>query len=146
MLALGLLCAAPVQASEWRLLDTDGVYFEAEKHWHLYDPYWDRVRYEYNQDDEPIRKSGEYWTYGIAAGFDLVFMARNKFKWYWKNRVEGDSTNHQFRRVAWQYEFGWTFNKLDIFHSHKSEHLLETEYPGFYPLKDSFGFRLHFAK
>lgn len=115
-----------------RLLDTDSVYFESGKIWHLYDPYFDTL---------PL---GEYWTYGIAAGFDLTFVEYKDFRWYWNNRVEGDTTNYQFRRVAWKYDFGFSYSKVDFFWNHRSEHLLDMEHKTFYPLSDRFGVRLYF--
>lgn len=131
-------------ASELRLLEADQLYFETAKTWHLIDPYWDRVRYDYDEFGNKLGDSGEYWTYGMCVGFDLTLVQAGDFAWTWTNRVEGNSTNYQFRRVAWGNTMEMKYGKVSAFASHLSEHLLDADYPGMYPLTDFYGVRLYF--
>ena len=150
LLALLLLFGAeargesPRPGKPLRLLELDTMYFEAGRTWHLYDPYFNEVRFERDGFGYRTGDSGEYWTYGIAVGFDMTFLQYKDFQWYMKNRVEGNTTNKQFRRVAWLYDFGFAYKKIDVFWNHRSEHLLDQEHNTFYPLSDVLGVRLYF--
>lgn len=146
LILLLLLFSGVGEARELRLLEADSLYFETSRIYHNYDPYWDTIRYNYDAFGHRAGDSGEHWTYGVAIGFDLTMVQKGDFHWTWENRVTGNSTNRQFRSVAWDHTMDMRYGKISAFLSHRSEHLLDMAYPtpAYYPLFDAGGIRLHF--
>jgi hypothetical protein len=84
----------------------------------------------------------EHWTHQIAINLDITLVQTPLYKVYWHNQVEGQATTKRFRRVHYDFEWGYQHQDyLQVFWAHRSEHLLDT-FLGEYPLKDAFGVRL----
>lgn len=128
------------RANELRLLEADKVSMDTYKVWHNYDPYFNNM---YEPDQE------EHFSWGVTMHADLVFVEYSKFKWDFKNEVDGISTNQAFRSVEWRYRTQMTiYDKVGAFWQHLSRHSLdaEPEVRQPYPLVDKFGIELIFYK
>ena len=141
-----LLACVSVTAEAWdkkpgyRLLRVEDTYFEARRIWHRQAPFWDYQEHE----------TGEPWVWGVTLGLDLALIDTARHDLRFDNRVEGDSTDHQFRRVSWEYDLFYEYRgRIGIGWKHQSQHLLDVEYRppyyrGGYPLDDDFYIRIRF--
>lgn len=136
LLILLLLGMAQPAKADLRLLETERVMLDAwkiEDHRDMYFPY-----------NKP-GTGGEEWTVGAAFVIDLNFMAYRKWAWYWRNRPFMNATSVQVREAGWQWETGVTFGKcVDLYWYHLSDHVLDAEVPGRYPLHNFYGVRVVF--
>jgi hypothetical protein len=84
----------------------------------------------------------ETWSYLIAlqAKYDAITTPSGSL--YWNQDIVGLSTDNQFRRVHWEFEWGIRMKYVSIFHHHKSEHALDIEVTK-YPLEDRYGIRIN---
>jgi hypothetical protein len=118
VLVLGLLASsASAQDAEWHAWDLEEFsmeWYRIANNRDAYFPYAD------------MGEEGEFWDYGTAAKFNLNLLRRGDYGLYWRNAVRGNSTNVQFRSVAWDFRWGLKLGKrLDFFYDHTSEHILD---------------------
>jgi hypothetical protein len=77
--------------------------------------YWDEertsIREELMYSTDVIFNTDVFRYYDTALFFD--------------NKVEGLSTNRQYRYVSWEFQFGFQFKAMGLYLQHKSEHVLE---------------------
>jgi hypothetical protein len=155
IIAIGLICfGILIKSCDCRgdtFLEAREVSFDAVKHETLYyyyftDSYGRQVYGQYDSTGDDYRQ--EYWTLGVAMNVNLDFYRTENFAFTWDNKVRGDSTNNQFRHVAWNYEMAFEmYSKVALMWQHESRHHLESqETKGYYPLKDSLGVRLFFLR
>jgi len=141
LLLLAALVAAPAQADEVRfgeLRELSMEYFRIANHRDSYFSYADQG------DDLPR----EHWYYGTAVKFDLDLVRFRDVAVHWRNRVEGLSTNTQFRSVAWEFRWGVNLgDRVELFYDHLSQHCLECEPEDrSYGLKNFYGVEITFLK
>jgi hypothetical protein len=93
---------------------------------------------------------GEDWSQGTSANYSLDLIRTEKYRMRWDNKVHGEATNKQFRQVGWQYDLSIGTGRIDIFHSHHSQHLMDMDNGGgqqglmAFPLENRYGIRIHF--
>lgn len=107
-------------------------------------------RDSYYPYDDPVRsKEDEYWLYGAAVKFDVDLVKYGPYAFHWKNNVNGQSTNVQFRAVSWDFRWGLQLgDKVELFYDHVSSHIMEAtpENPRTYGLKNTYGVELTFYR
>lgn len=135
-LLLFALIAQPCAAGDWRLLEPDRLQIEVwgiEDHRDMYFPY-----------NKP-GSGGEEWVGGAAFEIDLNFVAYKKWAWYWRNRPFMNTTNRQVREAGWEWESGISYDKCaEVYWYHLSDHVLDADVPGKYPLHNFYGVRVTF--
>ncbi len=138
-------------AQELRLLEAEELSFSSYKIETYHDPYFvdNYGRQNYGQyDDAGDDKLEEYWSWGVALDAQLTLIQYGHYTLHWENKITGDSTNTQFRQVAWNYNLGFNiYDKIDFYWEHESRHHMESvQDKGYYPLKDKFGIKFIFFK
>ncbi len=90
-----------------------------------------------------INNQKEQFAYHTALrwDFDLVCVDRLVCM-YWNNEILAKTTTRQYRSVAWEFEGGFSFGRVDIFYNHMSRHCLECNEDRSFPLENYIGFRL----
>lgn len=88
----------------------------------------------------------------LKAKLDLTWntdiLKADNFSLYWDNQIHSKASEARFRHVGWEYETGLDLGKIQIFHWHYSQHMMEQirldnkEYP----VEDTYGIRLHFLR
>lgn len=70
------------------------------------------------------------------------------YDFYLDNQVKSMYTNKQFRYIGLESEFGYSFDKVDIFIRHASEHSLDRPYGTIekYPNQNDIGIRFKLFK
>lgn len=92
--------------------------------------------------EAPKGEGKEAWNHQVGLLLDTDLLKFENSTFYWDQKVEAQSTTVQYRRVHWEFEFGFDFsNKVQTFWYHRSEHLLDYEQKD-YPLHDVYGVRL----
>jgi len=141
-----LLLIGNLQAAEFYLLEPSHLSVEAHRLDTLREPYlpeYDRVRKEPGNSNQT-----EEWEYGAKVNFNLNLVRLFDYSIFWRNVIHGEATDNQFRQVGWKWELGVTIipKKIELFHLHHSEHVLEsrTELGDNYPIRDSVGLRFIF--
>lgn len=131
---LALLLAAS-NAQAYTLLSVDRLDFEAYRVRDFRDSYY-------------LLNEHEYWKYGTAVVFNLNLVHTEDFQLYFNNRVYGESTNVQYRRIGWTHEFGSRLgDRVELYYQHNSEHLLErANVDTKFKFSNTYGFRLHFVR
>lgn len=143
LMALALFLGAS-PAFGYRLLDADDVSMEGYQIINNRDPYW------HYADPAGAQPGAEHWAQGLAANLNFTLLGlgeRDWFRLYYDARVHGESTNNGFRQVGLQYETGLSLDsKVDFYWFHHSQHLLDAEPEGRFPLQNFVGVRVHFYK
>ena len=91
----------------------------------------------------------ETWDYAVAVNFDLEMAAYRGVRLHWQNRVEGASTDTQFRMVTWDFRWGLQLgDRVEAFFDHTSSHILDEvpEEPRSYGLKNVYGVEITFYR
>lgn len=132
--ALGLVHS---QAKGAEVLKPTHLSFEAYEIERNYDSYLPTIS-DYSHDPE-------YWSHGAAVNWDVNLLKIDDWTWYWRNTNHMSSTNAQVRYVGWQWDLGigWR-DKIEGFYWHHSQHALDMEGEGAYPLIDRYGVRFIF--
>jgi hypothetical protein len=139
---LSLLCSTSVIAAEWqispnwRLLQPNDVHIDAYKNEVVRDPYL-----------SPIDRD---LSYGAGFNVDLDIIKYKGLGLYWNNLLHFDQSDKtgQIKAAGWQYEAGFTvlrvneLDKIQFFHQHHSQHILEEKRPTHFPIMDRYGIRL----
>ena len=130
ILMTAMMCERQAKASEF--LVTRKLSFEAGA-------YQNDSRLAY-----PTLQLGERLTHMTNIAWDYDLYVNPDFSIFWNNKIEGKSTNSQYRYVSWEFETGISFGKLDIYGMHKSEHQLEMgAVKSTYPLQHAVMLRLN---
>jgi hypothetical protein len=77
---------------------------------------------------------------------DMWSTSDNQYVIYWNNSVIGKASSSQYRSVAWEFEIGMAYPKLDLFYSHMSRHILEGVRDIRFPLENAVGLRIKFIE
>ncbi len=98
------------------------------------------------RDSYYLLNEGESWKYGTAVVFDFNLIRADSWRLYLNNRVYGESTDVQYRRVGYTYEGGIQLGpKVDVYYGHNSEHLIERANPDAkFEFTNVYGIRVHF--
>lgn len=140
LMVLLALVASPAAAREYRLLDTEELTFETYHLRNHRDPY-------FPYGDPGHEDNDETWKTGVAAAFNVVLLGSPAADLYWHNRVHGEGTDNQMRQVGWWYELGLNvYDKVELFWTHHSQHLLDATSEERFPLDNFFGARLVFLR
>lgn len=136
IMALLLMLLSSEAAGQWRLLEADRIALDTwkiENNRNMYFPY--------NQPGD----GGEEWVMGAAFEIDLNIVAYEEWSLYWNNRPFMNTTTAQVREAGWQWEAGIDFSKCaQIYWHHLSDHVLDAEVPGKFPLHNFYGMRVSF--
>jgi len=89
----------------------------------------------------------EYWQSGIASMMNIDLISYKLFSVYWDGRVFGDATDVQFRETGLQYETGLAIKDyVKVWFRHESDHILDAEGNGRFPLTNEIGVTLTLYK
>jgi len=137
-----LLIAGPTvsEARTFRYLQADEVQLEASQVEDRRDAYLP----EYSTG----LQDNEKWRYGSAVNFKLCLLCYGKYRLFWDNNVHMHATTRQVRHVGWFWEAGVNIvpDKIDILQRHHSQHCLECERPGRFPLENEYVVRFNLYK
>ncbi len=139
VLAAPMAPAQEVQVLELERLDMD--YAKVVNNRDVYLPYEDVGRDRYETD--------ETWRYGLGINFDLNLLRYKDYRFRWRNRIDGQATDTQFRAVAWDFRWGLKFQeRFEIFYDHRSGHVMDAapDQRRTYPLKNHYGLEITFYK
>lgn len=141
-----ILLTGSLYGAEFSLFEPSHLSIEAHRIYNYREPYIDEYSTMQKEPADPTQT--EYWTYGAMVNFNVNLVRVNNYRLFWRNTIHGESTSEQFRRVGWQWNLGFTLipNKLELFHLHHSEHILDkaAESNVNYPVRDSYGVRMIF--
>jgi hypothetical protein len=81
----------------------------------------------------------------LSEQISVVLNIKLLWKFYWWNRVHGESSDAQFRGVGWEFRLGVRpFKFIDVGYRHHSRHRLDESLPYRFPVEDSLYLRLYF--
>ena len=137
-----------VVSRSWSLLSLDyfGVrYREVENLRDPYMPEYNTVASKCTGVREDGTPSGECWSYGANALFNLsVLKIPDMVNVFWRNDVKMDATTRQVRHVGWHWKAGFDFGRVEFGREHESNHCLECYRDIRYPLQDYYYFEYSF--
>lgn len=146
LVLLGLIAPAQAYALDFgdhrdlHLLSLDSFAMEGyqiKNHHDAYFPYADSGADPYQ----------EYWQSGIASKMNIDIIKYKAFSFYWRGRVFGDATDIQFRETGLQYETGFEIKDyVNVFWRHESDHILDAQGQGHFPLTNEIGVTLTLYK
>ena len=84
--------------------------------------------------------------YEQKYGLNLNMSTRVSRFDYQRIRVTSATDDRQFRYVALEAEHGFTYNGVDVYIKHKSQHLLDSEYTNGFRDDNEVGIRLNLYK
>jgi hypothetical protein len=131
--------------------DVVDAQFEVGKFYHKRDPMGPKYTLireghkPYNRDDK--LESDETWNHQVGLRLDTDLFRFRNVAMYWDQELVGQTTTHQYRRIYWDFEvgFSWLNNRFHTLWNHRSDHLLDKDYSK-YPLHDVYGIRVCLLK
>jgi hypothetical protein len=139
-----LLCIYPAlsEAAEYRLLDTDELYFEYSQ--------LDRN----NRDPYAPQYTGR-WNERASLIWDSTIVSYRQYRLMWNHNIHTETIDTgAVKTVGWEWRAGVSLGRyLDVFHHHHSKHIMDEErrVPEYgnkgnqFPVEDSLVFRFKFV-
>lgn len=138
---LCLVLSSSIEASEFRLLDTDNLSLEyAQLSKHNRDPY--------------LPQYTGRWKDRASILWDSTLVGKDKYSLYWKHNIHTETIDTgAVKSVGWEWRLGVTLgSKLELLHHHHSRHVMDERvdnpvYQGKgnqFPVEDSFVLRFNF--
>lgn len=135
------ICAES-QASEWRLLETDYLAFEA----HALEP---------ERRDPYLPQHTGNWANAAHLKWESTLVGRGAYSLGWNHNIHTETVKAgNVKSVGWEWEVRLTLGRnVELFQAHHSRHVMEELprqdlYPGRqnkFPVSDSYGVRFIFV-